>query len=240
MKAAFKLPSAAFLMQIYEIFLFSASFWAFSLRFQRKNVNLQKNVERFNVKVMAATVLNSTQVHLLQMFQVDDSQKGLEELKKLLYSYYSKKMDESLNELWDSGVLDQKRLDEINNMDLHKLERITKEQYEFALNRIDELLPLITDETPANDRNAIELTLMSDIVESYEKKHFSIGKPSVSELIELSLNEKKMTQKQLASEIGVSPSRINDYVTGRSEPTLKIARLLCKVLNITPAAMLQC
>lgn len=240
MKAAFKLPSAAFLMQIYEIFLFSASFWAFSFVFSKENVNLQKNVERFNVKVMAATVLNSTQVHLLQMFQVDDSQKGLEELKELLYSYYSKKMDESLNELWNSGVLDQKRLDEINNMDLHKLERITKEQYEFALNRIDELLPLITDETPANDRNAIELTLMSDIVESYEKKHFPIGKPSVSELIELSLNEKKMTQKQLASEIGVSPSRINDYVTGRSEPTLKIARLLCKVLNITPAAMLQC
>ena len=120
MKAAFKLPSAAFLLQIYEIFLFSASFWAFSLRFQRKNVNLQKNVERFNVKVMAATVLNSTQVHLLQMFQVDDSQQGLEELKELLYSYYSKKMDESLNELWDSGVLDQKRLDEINNMDLPK------------------------------------------------------------------------------------------------------------------------
>ena len=42
---------------------------------------------------MAATALNSTQVHLLQMFQVDDSQNGLEELKELLYSYYSKKMD---------------------------------------------------------------------------------------------------------------------------------------------------
>lgn len=95
-------------------------FKGFLLCFQRKNVNLQKNVERFNVKVMAATVLNSTQVHLLQMFQVDDSQKGLEELKELLYSYYSKKMDESLNELWDSSVLDQKRLDEINNMDLPK------------------------------------------------------------------------------------------------------------------------
>ena len=97
-------------------------FGGFLLWFQGKNVNLQQNVEPFNIKVMAATVLNSTQVHLLQMFQVDDSQKGLEELKKLLYSYYSKKMDESLNELWDSGVLDQKRLDEINNMDLHKLE----------------------------------------------------------------------------------------------------------------------
>lgn len=155
-----------------QFFSFLQVFGGFLLCFQRKNVNLQENVERFNVKVMAATVLNSTQVHLLQMFQVDDSQQGLEELKELLYSYYSKKMDESLNELWDSGVLDQKRLDEINNMDLHKLERISKEQYEFALNRIDELLPLITDETPANDRNAIELTLMSDIVESYEKKLF--------------------------------------------------------------------
>ena len=48
-------------MQVFGLFL---------LCFQRKNV------ERFNVKVMAATVLNSTQVHLLQMFQVDDSQQG--------------------------------------------------------------------------------------------------------------------------------------------------------------------
>lgn len=70
---------------------------------------------------MATTTLNMTQVHLLQMFQIDKSQEGLEELKELLYSYYSKKMENSLNELWDSGVLNQERLDEINQMDLHKL-----------------------------------------------------------------------------------------------------------------------
>ena len=119
------------------------------------------------------------------------------------------------------------------------MEKITKEQYEFALDRIEQLLPLVKDETPANDRNAVELTLMSDIVEAYEKKHFPIGKPSVAELIELSLDEKKMSQKQLAVEIGVSPSRISDYIAGRAEPTLKIARLLCRALNIAPAAMLQ-
>ena len=71
---------------------------------------------------MAATALNKIQVHLLQMFQVDDSQKGLDELKEVLYSYYSKKMDAALNELWDSGKLDQKKLDEINDMDLHNLQ----------------------------------------------------------------------------------------------------------------------
>jgi HTH-type transcriptional regulator/antitoxin HigA len=120
------------------------------------------------------------------------------------------------------------------------MSKITKEQYEFALARIEELLPLVSDETPANDRNAIELTMMSDVVIDYEKEHFPISKPSVAELIELSLEEEGMTQKQLAQEIGVSPSRINDYVSGRAEPTLKIARLLCRVLNITPAQMLGC
>ena len=116
----------------------------------------------------------------------------------------------------------------------------TKAQYEFALARIEELLPLVKDDTPANDRNAIELTLMSDIVINYEKEHYPISKPTVAELIEMSLEDEGMTQKQLAQQIGVSPSRINDYVSGRAEPTLRIARLLCQTLKITPAEMLGC
>lgn len=120
------------------------------------------------------------------------------------------------------------------------MSKITKEQYEFALARIEELLSLVDDNTPANDRNAIELTMMSDVVIDYEKEHFPIGKPTVAQLIQLSLEEKHMSQKQLAAEIGVSTSRISDYVTGRAEPTLKIARLLCNTLGITPAAMLGC
>ena len=118
------------------------------------------------------------------------------------------------------------------------MSKITKEQYQFALTRIEELLPLVDDNTPANVRHAVELTMMSDVVIEYEKEHYPIGKPTVAELIELSLEENNMTQKQLANEVGVSPSRISDYVSGRAEPTLKIARLLCRVLNITPSAML--
>ena len=119
------------------------------------------------------------------------------------------------------------------------MSKINKQQYEFAIQRIEKLLPLVNDDTPTNDKNAIELSLMSDIVISYEKEHYPIEKPSVAELIELSLEEKGLTQKQLAGEIGVSPSRVNDYISGRSEPTLKIARLICKILNIPPAAMLS-
>ena len=117
---------------------------------------------------------------------------------------------------------------------------ITKEKYEFALARVEELLPLVGESTPANDRNAIELTMMSDVIIEYEKEHYPIGKPTIGQLITLSLEERNMSQKQLADEIGVSPSRISDYVSGRAEPTLKIARSLCMTLGITPAAMLGC
>ncbi|MCM1071586.1 MAG: helix-turn-helix transcriptional regulator [Alistipes timonensis] len=115
---------------------------------------------------------------------------------------------------------------------------ISKAQYEYALDRIEELLPLVTDETPAHDKNALELAIVSDVVEEYEKIHYPIGKPSIGDLISLSIEERGMTQRQLASEIGVSPSRVNDYISGRSEPTLRIARALCTVLGIAPAAML--
>lgn len=51
---------------------------------------------------------------------------------------------------------------------------ISKQQYEYALSRIEELLPMVTDETPANDKNAVELTIVSDVVEAYEKDHYPI------------------------------------------------------------------
>ena len=85
---------------------------------------------------------------------------------------------------------------------------ISKQQYEYSLNLIEELLPLVTDETPASDTNAIELTIVSDVVEAYEKIHYPIAKPTIGELISLSIEEKGMTQKQLAKELGVSPSRV--------------------------------
>ncbi len=115
---------------------------------------------------------------------------------------------------------------------------ISKKQYEYALNRIEELLHLVTDETPVTDKNSIELTIVSDVVETYEKKHYPIAKPTIGELISLSIAEKGITQKELARELGVSPSRVSDYISGRSEPTLKIARAICLILGITPAAIL--
>lgn len=115
---------------------------------------------------------------------------------------------------------------------------ISKNQYEYALERIEELLPIVTDEMPATDKNAVELAIVSNIVEEYEKIHYPIAKPTIGELISLSIEEKGMTQKELAKELGVSPSRVSDFISGRAEPSLKIARAICLILGIAPAAML--
>ena len=115
---------------------------------------------------------------------------------------------------------------------------ITKDQYEFALNRIEELLPLVTDKTPAYDKNAVELTLVSDVVEAYEKEYYPISKPTIVQLIGFYLEKLGMSKKELAMSIGVSQSRVSDYISGRAEPTLKIARALCKNLGMTPAEVI--
>ena len=52
---------------------------------------------------------------------------------------------------------------------------ITKDRYEFALARIEALLPIVDDNTPANDRNAVELTMMSNLVIDYENDHYPMG-----------------------------------------------------------------
>ena len=52
---------------------------------------------------------------------------------------------------------------------------ITKQQYEDALKRVEELLPLVTDDTPDDDKNLLELIRVSNIVIAYEDIHYPIG-----------------------------------------------------------------
>lgn len=69
------------------------------------------------------------------------------------------------------------------------MDGITKEQYEAALVRIEELMPRVTDDTPADSEAARELVAQSAIVVSYEKEHYPIPKPTITELRHLSIQK---------------------------------------------------
>ena len=65
------------------------------------------------------TVFNPAQLYLLGVFSHIKSEEELNDIKELVGNYYAKRLDKLTTELWESGELDQKRLDEINDMDLH-------------------------------------------------------------------------------------------------------------------------
>jgi len=105
-------------------------------------------------------------------------------------------------------------------------------QYEAMMERIEELLKVVSNDTPVTDRYFIELDVISNLVEEYEEKYYPIVMPTLAEIIKDEMEERGITQKQLAELLGVSPSRISEYMTGKAEPTLKVARLLREKLDI--------
>lgn len=110
--------------------------------------------------------------------------------------------------------------------------------YRVALKRIDELLPLVHDDTPVTDKNYIELDLISDLVEEYETIHYPITPPSLVEILKLRMFEMGLSQTKLAELLGVSKARIGGIISGTTEPSLKIGREISRKLNVDPSIVL--
>lgn len=86
----------------------------------------------------------------------------------------------------------------------------TIEQYEWAVRRVEELLPMVKDDTPADDPHSIELELLSNMVADYSDEHLAIGSPTLAETLKLRMQEMGLTQLSLSKMLGVSPSRISE------------------------------
>lgn len=69
---------------------------------------------------MESTVFNPVQQHLLRMFAYDGSEERLLEVKKVLSQHFFAQVDDCFDDLWESGLLDQKKLDELRDVDIHQ------------------------------------------------------------------------------------------------------------------------
>ncbi len=117
------------------------------------------------------------------------------------------------------------------NKNMSKIENI--EQYNWAVNRVEELLQVVSEDSVEYGGRKIELELLSGLVSDYSEENFNIGRPTLPEVMKLRMAQMNLTQGQLAKLIGVSPSRVSEYLTGKCEPTLKIGREICNKLNIS-------
>jgi HTH-type transcriptional regulator/antitoxin HigA len=119
------------------------------------------------------------------------------------------------------------------------MKRISEIDYKKASARIEELLKVVNNNTPQDDPNLKELVALSDIIENYETEYYPIGTPSLKDVIELRMFEKKLKQKNLAELLETSTSRISEYLNGKRDITIEIACALHKKLNIDSDIILQ-
>ena len=116
---------------------------------------------------------------------------------------------------------------------------ITKEKYENYLLRIEELLQIVGNNTPVMDPLSKELNKLSDLVVDYEEKHMPVNVPGLIDVIKLRMFEMGLKQKDLASLLGTTTSRISEYLGGKRELTLQMAKAVHKKLNIDADIILQ-
>lgn len=111
-------------------------------------------------------------------------------------------------------------------------------QYQVALKRVEELMLRLPEDTPEDDPQMVELTLLGNLVADYDEEHYPIGKPSLIEVIKLRMYEMGLTQTALSKLLGINPARVCEYLSGKREPTLRQARTISQKLNIDPAIVL--
>src|SRR5690554_3745539 len=116
---------------------------------------------------------------------------------------------------------------------------IEHKTYVKAVIRMKDLLKEVNNDTPEYDPQMIELLEVSDIVEQYEEHHFPIGLPTLKEMIELRMYEMGLKRKDLATLLNTSASRVSEYLNGRREITLNVAKALHHKLNIDSDIILQ-
>jgi HTH-type transcriptional regulator/antitoxin HigA len=113
-----------------------------------------------------------------------------------------------------------------------------EKQYEAALQRIEELIPYVDNDTPEYDNKLIELSLLSDLVSEYEDIHYPIDRPSLVDVIKLRMLDMGLSQCALAKLLGMNQSKVSEILSGKCEPTLKQARTIAVKLEITPDIVL--
>ncbi|MDR6966929.1 HTH-type transcriptional regulator/antitoxin HigA [Flavobacterium arsenatis] len=114
----------------------------------------------------------------------------------------------------------------------------TEKEYQVILERIEILLKNKDNIENKESKGYVELNILSDLVADYEEANYAVPQPTLVEVLKVRMVEMELNQKLLSELLGVSTSRVSEYLTGKSEPTLKVARTISKKLSIDASIVL--
>jgi HTH-type transcriptional regulator/antitoxin HigA len=109
----------------------------------------------------------------------------------------------------------------------------TEREYEAALARLEELF-----DSRKNSKHAIELELLSFLIEKYENEKYPIDLPDPIEAIKFRMEQLGYKQKDLANAIGLK-SRVSEILNRKRKLTIDMIRKLNATLGIPAEVLLQ-
>ena len=112
----------------------------------------------------------------------------------------------------------------------------TEEQYRAACDRINELLKVVNNNTPSDDKNLLELDMISDLVADYEELHFPVVSKEEMEREQVSFQElfracPFLNVSAFAEWVGINPSLMRKYKAGISVPQGRNREIIRKGLE---------
>ncbi|WP_375579985.1 helix-turn-helix domain-containing protein [Marivirga tractuosa] len=115
----------------------------------------------------------------------------------------------------------------------------SKSEYDKANEELERLIKKVGNDFNFNNPDFLKMDKLSDLIADYEDEHYPIRKPSLVEIIKLRMFELGLNQKQLAEKLEVPSSRISEYLKGKRDITLEVAKKLKTQLNIDADIILQ-
>lgn len=107
----------------------------------------------------------------------------------------------------------------------------SKKDYQHYLQEVDELMKKGEEHLTAEELNRIEV--LSSALETYEDAFYPLPQPkTLSEMVELKLFERKMSQTDFAKASGISLSKVNQIIKGNRKVDIPFAKAVYQVLDI--------
>ena len=111
----------------------------------------------------------------------------------------------------------------------------TQADYDIALERVYKLMH---KNIVPNSKESDELEILSILIKDYESKVYKLPKPNPIEAIRFRLEQKNMSEKDLAVVLGYR-SRKSEILSGKRKLSLSMIRKLNEQLNIPAASLIQ-
>ena len=111
----------------------------------------------------------------------------------------------------------------------------TQDECEIALERVYKLMQ---KNIAPNSKESDELEILSILIKEFESNAYKLPKPNPIEAIRFRLEQKNMSEKDLAIVLGYR-SRKSEILSGKRKLSLSMIRKLNEELNIPAASLIQ-